>query len=119
VTPDEAAKSHRESKFAKEVGRFAPVYQPGEIVIMREPRNDGNTGGRVHRLDQTKGEDYLRCLGINKSQLQGIEATKGTLDERAQNRQRAIDAASLRKAGKASHRPTGASSLKKKKWTPA
>jgi hypothetical protein len=105
VTPDEAAKSHRESKFAKEVGRYAPVYQPGEIVIMREPRNDGNTDGRVHRLDQTKGEDYLRCLGIDKSQLQGIEATKGTLDERAQNRQRAIDAASLRKARSRSRSP--------------
>ncbi|MGH7970279.1 MAG: MobA/MobL family protein, partial [Limisphaerales bacterium] len=58
VTPDEAAKSHREGKFAKEVGRYAPVYQAGEIVIMREPRKDENTGGRVHKLDQTKAEDY-------------------------------------------------------------
>ena len=74
VTPDEAAKSHRENKFAKELGRHAPVYQAGEVVIMREPRNDGNTAGRVHKLDQTKAEDYLRCLALDKSRLQGIEA---------------------------------------------
>jgi hypothetical protein len=99
VTPEEAYKSHRESKFANAVERTAPVYQAGEIVIMREPRNDGNgnTGGRVHKLDQTKAEDYLRCLALDKSRLQGIEATKATLDDRAQTRQRAIDAARLHK----------------------
>lgn len=99
VTPEEAYKSHRESKFAKAVERTASVYRAGEIVIMREPRNDGNgnTGGRVHKLDQTKAEDYLRCLALDKDQLQGIEATKATLDDRAQTRQRAIDAARLQK----------------------
>jgi hypothetical protein len=105
VTPDEAAKSHREKEFAKEVGRYAPVYRAGEIVIMREPRNDGNTAGRVHKLDQTKAEDYLRCLALDKSQLQGIEATKGTLDDRAQTRQRTIAAAKLRKARNQSRSP--------------
>jgi MobA/MobL family len=98
VTPEEAAKSHREGKFAKELGRYAPVYQPGEIVILREPRSDGSMGGRVHKLDQTKAEDYLRCLALDKSQLQGVEATKQTLDERAQNRRRMMDAAKMRKA---------------------
>lgn len=98
VTPEEAAKSHREGKFAKEVGRYAPVYQAGEIVIVREPRPDGNTGGRVHKVDQTKAEDYLRCLALDKTQLQGIEAMKHRLDDRAQNRQRAIDAAKLGKS---------------------
>ncbi len=98
VTAEEAAKSHREKEFAKAVGRYAPVYQAGEIVIVREPRTDGNSGGQVHRLDQTKAEDYLRCLALDKSQLQGIEATKQALDERAQNRQRQIDAAKMRKA---------------------
>jgi hypothetical protein len=104
-TPDEAAKSHRENAFAKEAGRYAPVYQAGEIVVMREPRNDGNTGGRVHKLDQTKAEDYLRCLALDKNQLQGIEATKRMLDDRAQTRQRAIDAADLRKARSRSRSP--------------
>jgi hypothetical protein len=61
---------------------------PGEIVIMREPRNDGDTGGSVHKLDQTKAEDYLRCLALDKNQLQGIEATRQALHERAQTRQR-------------------------------
>jgi len=105
VTPDEAAKSYGESKFGKAVERTAPVYQAGEIVIIREPRNDGNTGGRVHKLDQTNAEDYLRCLALDKNQLQGIEATKGTLDDRAKTRQRAIDAAKLRKARNQSRSP--------------
>ena len=105
VTPDEAAKSRLENKFAKELGRYAPVYQAGEIVIVREPRPERNTGGRVHKLDQTKAEDYLRCLALDKSQLQGIEATKQALDERAQTRQRAIDAAKLRKARSRSRSP--------------
>jgi hypothetical protein len=98
VTPEEAAKSHREAKFAKAVERYAPEYHAEEIVILREPRNEGNTGGRVHKLDQTKAEDYLRGLGIDKSQLQSIEATKQTLNDRAQIRQRAIEAAEQRKA---------------------
>lgn len=105
VTRDEAAKSHRENKFAKELGRYAPVYQAGEIVIVREPRNDGNTAGRVHKLEQTKAEDYLRCLALDRNQLQGIEVTKQKLDDRAQTRQRAIDAAKLRKARSQSRSP--------------
>jgi|SRR5579871_394692 len=103
VTPEEASQSYkgyREAQLAKELGRdmpdYAPVYQAGEIVVVREPRKDGHTN-RVHKLDQTKAEDYLRCLGIDKSQLRGIEATKQALDDRAQVRQRAIDAAQLRK----------------------
>lgn len=97
VTPEEAAKSHREAEFAKAVERYAPEYQAGEIVIVRE-QPKAATAGRVHKLDQTKAEDYLRCLAIDKNQLQGIEATKQTLDDRAQMRQRAIDAAEQRKA---------------------
>jgi hypothetical protein len=97
VTPDEAAKSHREGKFAKELGRYAPVYQAGELVIVREKPND-ESAGRVHKLDQTKAEDYLRCMAIDTSQLQGIEATKQALDEQAKNRQRAFEAAKMRKA---------------------
>jgi hypothetical protein len=97
VTPEEAAKSRREAEFAKAIERYTPEYQAGEIVIVREQPKAGSSG-RVHKLDQTKAEDYLRCLGIDKNQLQGIEATKRTLDDRAQMRQRAIDAAEQRKA---------------------
>jgi len=106
VTPEEASKSYRgyrEAQFAKELERdrqdYAPVYQAGEIVVVREQRNDGYTASRVHMLSQTKAEDYLHCLGIDRGQLQGIEATKQTLDDRAKKRQRAIEAAEQRKAG--------------------
>jgi hypothetical protein len=99
VTPAEAYKSQRERDFVKEIDRerYAPEYQAGEIVIVREQPKSASAG-RVHKLDQTKAEDYLRCLGIDKGQLQGIEATKATLDDRAQLRQRAIEAAEQRKA---------------------
>ncbi len=105
VTPEEASRSYREyreAQFAKELERdrqdYAPVYQAGEVVVVREQRKDGLPASRVHRLSQTKAEDYLHCLGIDRGQLQGIEATKQTLDDRAKKRQRAIEAAEQRKA---------------------
>jgi hypothetical protein len=76
---------------------YVPVYRAGEIVIVREPPKNENAG-RVHKLDQTKAEDYLRCMATDRSQLQGIEATKQTLDDRAKMRQRSTEAAKLRKA---------------------
>jgi len=97
ATPEEAAKSHREAEFAKAVERYAPEYQAGEIVIVREQLKNG-TSGRVHKLDQQKAEDYMRCLALDKSQLQGIEGAKQTLDDRAEVRQRAIETAEQRKA---------------------
>jgi MobA/MobL family len=90
ATPEEAAKSYREAKFAKEVGRTAPVYQPGEIVVVREPglkqQRSGEPPSRVHKLDPARAEQYLKWLRMDKEQLQGIEATKSMLDDRAQKR---------------------------------
>ena len=96
TTPEEAAKSHREREFAKQLGRSAPVYQPGEIVMVQEPERNAPTGPRAYKLDQTKAEDYLRCLALDKSQLQSIEATKQASNQRAQMRQQSINAAKQR-----------------------
>lgn len=104
VTPEEAAKSYREMRFAKAVERTAPVYQAGEIVVVREPgvKNQGNgdrpVPRRVYTLDQTQAEQYLKWLGLDRNQLQGIDATKRTLDARAETRRREIEAARLARA---------------------
>ena len=44
VTKEEADRSHRESVFAKEIGRFAPAYREGEIVAVSE-------AAQVYRLN--------------------------------------------------------------------
>lgn len=96
VTPDEAAKSYREAQFAKELGRTAPVYQAGEIVVVRETILEYQRNGeqsatrRVHKLDQSQAEKYLQWLALNKKQLQGIEPTKRMLDARAEKRRLAV-----------------------------
>ena len=92
VTPEEAAKSYREAQFAKELGRTAPVFQAGEIVVVRETFLEYQRNGeqsatrRVHKLDQSQAEKYLQWLSLNKKQLQGIEPTKRMLDARAEKR---------------------------------
>lgn len=104
ATPDEAAKSYRAAKFAKEVERTAPVFHAGEIVVVREPgiRDQGNAERpaprRVYKLDQTEAEEYLKWLRLDRSQLQGIEATKRALDDRAETRRRAIETARFARA---------------------
>jgi hypothetical protein len=92
VTGEEANKSYREGQFAKAVGRTAPVYQEGEIVVVRTPgpeylrQREWTEGNRAHRLDQAHAEKYLEILSLDKSKLKGIEATKTILDTSAQER---------------------------------
>jgi hypothetical protein len=98
VTPDEADKSYREAQFAKAVGRIAPVYQEGEIVVVRAPGPEYLRQGewaalnRVQKLDQTHARKYLEVLRVDRSQLPGIDATKEKLNilaaERADHRAR-------------------------------
>lgn len=92
VTKDEADRSHREAEFAKEIKRFAPRYKEGEIVAVTEPtleyRRNGELMGprpRIHKLDQKAAGTFIAVLG-NPKQMQGIEATKLMLDERAEQR---------------------------------
>jgi hypothetical protein len=92
VTPDEASKSHREAQFANAVGRMAPVYQEGEIVVVRSPGAEYLRHGewaalpRVQKLDQTHAEKYLGILGLDRSKLKGIEPTKAILEASAKDR---------------------------------
>jgi hypothetical protein len=92
VTGEEASKSYREAQFAKAVGRTAPVYQEGEIVVVRFPaseylrQGEWTEGNRVHRIDQAHAEKYLEILSLDKPKLKGIEATKTVLDASAEER---------------------------------
>jgi hypothetical protein len=95
VTKKEADRSHKHATFARAVGNFAPEYREGEIVVLAEPdlayRDGKMTEPHVYRLDRrTTGEDrakiekYLKPL--DRTPLQGVEATKETLKARAEQR---------------------------------
>ena len=92
VTKEEAERSQRESAFAREIGRYAPRYKEGEIVIVTEPRLEYRRNGevseprrRVHKLDQSLAEKFVKSLG-STGKLQGIDATRQASDQRAQQR---------------------------------
>lgn len=92
VTNDEAERSHREAEFAKAVGNWAPRYGAGEIVAV-------SPGAYVYRLDEKRtGDDRAQVerffAPLDRSPLQGIEATKAIMHERAETR----EADNLRKA---------------------
>lgn len=106
ATKDEADQSHREAEFAKALGNTAPRFKEGEIVVVTEPRLEYRREGqivelrRVFQLNQrTTGEDRReveKFMGkLDRAPLQGIEATKQALDERAQQRRDDITAARM------------------------
>jgi hypothetical protein len=90
VTKDEAARSQREAAFAKQIGNYAPRYREGEIVVVTKPgflrHRDGEyvEPNRVHRIDQSLAQKFI--LPFDKTQVQGIDATKKALQDRAQQR---------------------------------
>jgi len=96
VTKEEAARSHKEAQEARQKGTWAPRYREGEIVAIAEPGlaygRDGRINEpRVYRLnDRTTGralpeiEKFLKPL--DRSQIQGIDATKELLKARVEQR---------------------------------
>jgi hypothetical protein len=72
------------------IGRYAPRYREGEIVVVTKPgflrHRDGEyvEPSRVHRIDQSLARKFI--LPFDKSQVQGIDATKQALKDRAQQR---------------------------------
>jgi hypothetical protein len=84
VTKDEAERSRKEAAAAKEQGAFTPRYRGGEIVAVADP-------DQVYKIDRrTTGEDQVNIerffAPLDRSYLQGIEATKETLTERTEQR---------------------------------
>jgi hypothetical protein len=91
VTKEEAERSHREAEFARAVGRYAQRFKEGEIVAVTEPRPEYRRNDeiveprRAHKLDQAAAVKFVAALDKG-SQLQGIDATKQALDQRALQR---------------------------------
>ena len=95
VTKEEADRSYRLAAFARETGRFAPRYREGEIVVIAAPSlsyRDGQLAEpRVYQLNRrTTGEGPRRIAtflkSLDRTELQGIEATKETVKGRAEER---------------------------------
>jgi hypothetical protein len=91
ASKEEADKSHRQARFAREIGNYAPRYKESEIVIVTERRlerlreGEWNEPGRVFKLDPSLAEKFVKALGT-ADKLQSIEATLKASDERAQRR---------------------------------
>lgn len=104
ATKEEADRSHRQAEFAKAAGNYSPRFKQGEIVIVTEPgleyRRDGEATGpgrRVHKVDQTLAEKFVKALGTGDT-LHGIDATLKTSDQRAQQRSADWEAIRLERA---------------------
>ena len=93
VTKQEAARSHMDAQFAKAVGNSATRYREGEIVAV-------SASGDVYRLNErTTGEGRFQVekflARLDRSNLQGIEATKQMMHDRAEQREAATQVFSL------------------------
>lgn len=108
VSKDEAERSHREASFAKAVGRYAPRFKEGELVIVTESRPEIRRDGdiieprRVQKLDQSLAEKFVSHLD-NRTQLRGIDATLELSNLRAQERRATL----TEKRMEAATRPRG------------
>jgi hypothetical protein len=91
ATNTEAERSHRHAAFAREVGNYAPHFREGEIVIITEPGLEYRRAGeaitprRVHKLDQSLAEKFVKALDIG-DKLQGIYASLKASEKRAPQR---------------------------------
>lgn len=84
VTKEDADQSFRVAAFARATGHYAPIYRPGEIVVV-------TLEGQVFQLNRRttgKGpaviEEFLKPL--DRAQLKGIEATKAIQVQRHEER---------------------------------
>jgi hypothetical protein len=85
TSKEEAERSHREGAFSKEIGHYNPVYREGEIVAI-------GPSARVYKLnDRTTGQNYAEVARslkkLDRTQLQGIDATKELMHDRAEQRE--------------------------------
>ena len=103
VTKQEAERSQKEAESAKAAGRYAPAFREGEIVAVTAPRLEYQRDGgivasrSVHRLDPAMAKTFIAALGRNPK-LQGIDATKLALRDKAQQRSLTWEATRLENA---------------------
>jgi hypothetical protein len=93
VTKQEAARSHMDAEFAKAVGNSATRYREDEIVAL-------SASGDVYRLNErTTGEGRLQVekflARLDRTNLQGIDATRQMMHDCAEQREAATQVFSL------------------------
>jgi hypothetical protein len=96
VTKDEAARTHREASFAKQLGNFVPSYREGEMVAV-------TSHGAVYRLNERttglSGADLENALQkIDRQSFKGLDATKRDMSERADQRRDDIEAGRIERS---------------------
>jgi hypothetical protein len=89
VTKEEAERSHRNSEYAREIRSFAPRYKEGEIVAVTEQGYIYKLSQRTTGHDRRAVEAFLKP--IDRTPLQGIEATRETLKVRAEERNTRVE----------------------------
>jgi hypothetical protein len=92
VTKEESAQSYREATFAKEIGRFSAVYREGEIVAVSESAHVYKLNQRMTGDDRAGIERFMKKFD---RPVQGIEATKQVMHERAEAREAYAKLASI------------------------
>jgi hypothetical protein len=80
VTEEEANRSHIAAAYPKAIGRFASEYRAGEIVAVTEQGQVYQFSRRNTGMERKEIEVFLAPL--DRSQLQGIEATKESQHQR-------------------------------------
>jgi MobA/VirD2-like, nuclease domain len=80
VTKDEAQRSRINASFAREIGRFSPEYREGEIVTVALDGKVYPLNRRTAGKEREEIEAFLAPL--DRSQLQGIAATKESQQKR-------------------------------------
>jgi hypothetical protein len=93
VTKEEAARSHMDAEFAKAVGNYAVRYRDGEIVAISASAHTYKLNERTTGEKSPRVEKFLTSL--DRAPLQGIEATKQMMHDRAEQREAAAQIFSI------------------------
>lgn len=80
VTEEEANRSHVAAAYPKAIGRFAPEFRAGEIVAVTEQGQVYQCNRRNTGMQRKEMEAFLAPL--DRSRLQGIDATKESQHQR-------------------------------------
>jgi hypothetical protein len=116
ATKEEADHSHKLAALARAASNYAPRFKEGEIVIVTAPRPEYRREGqivvppRVHKINQSLADKFVKALG-NRSELQGIEATKQVLVDRARERAVEWEGIRLKNATKTRRRGQGRAAI--------
>ncbi len=103
VTKGEADRFHREAEFAKALGRHAPRFIEGEVIVVTEPHRERHRKGewvsrsRFQKIDQDLAWKFMKGLD-GLVTVQGVDATVTLSNQRAVQRAAERDEARMERA---------------------